>query len=110
VSAPLDVLAVMERHAAAELASYNEAAKAGEDRAHELHVVMAEAFAARAAVAELIAADAEYDEAREELDAAKRRLGNWNVNPLPYNDPAQLRMVAATRRRRAALAACRGTP
>ena len=62
----------------------------------------------RAAVAELIEADKEYDAAKDALVAAKREKGNWRVNPLGHSHPAVLRVRDATVRRAAALARARG--
>lgn len=57
-----------------------------------------------AAVAELLAADLEYDAAKDALFDAKREKGNWRVNPLGHNHPAVVRVRAAVDRRRDALA------
>ena len=67
-----------------------------------------ELLEARAAFAELIAADREYDAARLELDTAMRARGRWAVNPLPHTHPATVRMREAMLRRAAALAAIGG--
>lgn len=87
MSAPVDVLGVMLQ---------------AETRCGS---ALAEAvWEARAAVAELLAADHEYDSARSGHDEAGRLLGNWRVNPLGHTHPAVVRLRAAAERRRAALA------
>jgi hypothetical protein len=63
---------------------------------------------ARAAFAELVAADREYDAARLDLDAAMRARGRWAVNPLPHTHPATVRMREAMLRRERALTAVEG--
>ncbi len=57
-------------------------------------------------VAELLAADNAYDEARLAYDEAKRAMGGYNVNPLPRTHPASKALAAASIRRAAAMAAC----
>lgn len=52
----------------------------------------------------LLAADREFDAAKDALCDAKRERGNWLVNPLPHTHPAVVRMRAATRQRAIALA------
>lgn len=59
---------------------------------------------ARAAVAELIEADRDLDEAQDALVAAKREKGNYRVNSLGHGHPAVVRVRAAKERRAAALA------
>lgn len=58
----------------------------------------------RAALAELIEADKEYDSARADIDDAERALGAFSVKRLRHDHPAVLAMRRAFERRQAALA------
>lgn len=92
MTAPVDVLAVMDaiangvhptRHATEYVALTN----------------------ARAAVAELIEADKEYDEARADFDSAFRPATHTNTGRAPkHSDPRVVRYHVAVMRRAAALA------
>ncbi|WP_339829432.1 hypothetical protein [uncultured Arenimonas sp.] len=100
MNATVDVLAVMQRHVDAALAAYNTAARDAysEDEIAEavkLNEWLRGAATARAAVAELVEADREYDEAMEAL----KNTRNTGASTESWN-----RMVSAKNRRAAALA------
>lgn len=68
--------------------------------------VTAQLLDARSAIAELIAADVEYDEARKAWAAVDVRL--WRDGGTRHGNPDLTRYHNAIIRRAAALAACRG--
>ena len=113
MSAPVDVMAVIGRacDAAAEASELMDGCP-DDDVMEAASTALSEAGArlseARAAVAELIEADKEYDAAKDALAAAKREKGNWRVNPLGHNHTAVIRSREATARRSAALARVQG--
>lgn len=100
MSAPVDVLAVFAR---AEGQARMVAGLAGDPRARQL---LKDLASARAAVAELIEADAEYDKCRADLRDLRVHLGH--NNPLHHETPHLLRYEASVKRRSAALARVKG--